>query len=1028
MSKKKRIGFLSLFLLLLVIFISSCGLIKKDEGDGAKFERGAQGLVMDFVQNYPQQKFLVSNEDEDIVVAINVRNIGTYPIKSSKKSQDEEEGIFGLGKIYISGFDDEIIDMSGLTDEDITKLKNSDRVDISELALEELLAIRDEYYPQIKNDQINNRKTTLVTINVVGILDEKKKDAILNLYKKGTQKARRSKSLSGMFLQPASEINPKGGFDSTEFEGKIKADKIIVDQYDPVILATACYPYFTKASPTVCIDPFPFEHREEKVCEIGSVTLSSQGAPIAVTKVEQEAATGKIQFKIHIKNVGDGDVIWNKDTSEDISKLDGLLNRCSPLGGGILKRKDFDRVQLESIKIGNVDMFKERKCSPFADGTDNIVKLFNGEGFVICTLNVRDLGSIQSAYTSPLNIELRYAYRSTISKQIKISKLTTIDSEPTDSRPTTRERAEERPPDIPAETGVPSIPIEQIDTVSGPTGTVKINNDDKATSKTSVTLSFTCSDPIGCKNMKVANTQAALKSALLIPYITKMSRLIPSGDGTKYVWVRFQNRADIWSHEFVDSILLRTIGPTGSIKIDEDAKNTLTKSVILNLHCSDPSGCKRMRIANEQKDLAYATQKIYDSLVPSWELSTADGTKTKAVWVQFENEVGLWGNELVDTIIFGALPPGTIMIDEDASTTSTTKVFLNLFCSDPSGCTNMQIANKRKDFDNAKIIPFSSPINWFLPSGDGTKSVWFKYLSGNNIWSEAFADSIILSTLDLLGDILIDDDALTTSTSLVTLRLYCFDKSGCDKMQIADTYSGLAGADSEDFKPEILWTLPSGDGTKIVWFRYLNGNQIWSEAFFDKITLGKIPTGTVKINFDNKATTSTAVILTFTCSEPNGCKNMQIAHTDATLPFAPIREFKDQTNDWILTSGDGPKSVFVRFQNEDGFWGNGNADVIILRTSGPTGTVKINGVAESTSSRSVDLSLSCKDLSGCKNMQISNNRVGLENKPVIDYSPSLSWYLPTSGEGTKYVYVRFQNYADLWSGTILDRIELSTSS
>jgi len=104
------------------------------------------------------------------------------------------------------------------------------------------------------------------------------------------------------------------------------------------------------------------------------------------------------------------------------------LNRCSPLGGGILDRKDFDRVILESVKIGNVDMLKTGQCSPFADGTDNIVKLFNGEGFIICTLNVRDLGSIQSAYTSPLNIELRYAYRSTISKSIEISKLTSIDS------------------------------------------------------------------------------------------------------------------------------------------------------------------------------------------------------------------------------------------------------------------------------------------------------------------------------------------------------------------------------------------------------------------------------------------------------------------------------------------------------------------------------------------------------------------------------------------------------------------------
>ena len=235
----------------------------------------------------------------------------------------------------------------------------------------------------------------------------------------------KSETLKGRFLPAASTLNPNGGFDTVEFVGKIIGNKIAIDEYNPTIMVTACYKYATRASPTVCIDPSPYDERQEKVCRIGSQTLPSQGAPIAVTKIEQEAATNKIQFKIHIKNTGGADVF---KPGED------TLNKCSPLGVGRLDRKDFDRVVMKKVQIGSVDLLGDGRCSPFADGTNNIIRLFNGEGFVICILDVRELGNVQSAYTTPLNIELEYNYRSTISKQIMIKKLETIGGPGPESR------------------------------------------------------------------------------------------------------------------------------------------------------------------------------------------------------------------------------------------------------------------------------------------------------------------------------------------------------------------------------------------------------------------------------------------------------------------------------------------------------------------------------------------------------------------------------------------------------------------
>ena len=104
--------------------------------------------------------------DEDILIIVDVKNKGTYP---TDKGEDKKD--FGRGTIYLSGFDDAIIDF-------------------------------DQKSKRIGNDD---------------------GDFIL-------------------FLPGASSFNPLGGFDSAEFEGKIVAEKLTIDEYNPIILATVCYP------------------------------------------------------------------------------------------------------------------------------------------------------------------------------------------------------------------------------------------------------------------------------------------------------------------------------------------------------------------------------------------------------------------------------------------------------------------------------------------------------------------------------------------------------------------------------------------------------------------------------------------------------------------------------------------------------------------------------------------------------------------------------------------------------------------
>jgi hypothetical protein len=341
MIKKTRIIFEALSLFLLLIVIIGCGE-NSSGGSGDEFKKSNEGLTMEFVENFPRDSYIVEDDGEHISIMVDIRNEGIYPAENDK----DGKGFFKRnGGLFISGFDDAIIDMD-------SKAKKFSEKDV--------------------------------------------------------------------YLTGASSITPRGGFYSAKFDGKIAAGNLLVDRYEPTILATLCYPYLTTASLTVCVDPKPFEQRQEKVCEIGSKTLPEQGAPVAITRIDQEASTKKIHFKISIENVGGGDIILG----EKLEGFNKIIGKCDPLGGGILDRKDFDKVYMESITVGGEDILGD--CRPFVDESDNIIRLFDGEGSVICTLDLekpkfKDIGS---AITTPLNIELRYGYRSTISKQIEILKLT----------------------------------------------------------------------------------------------------------------------------------------------------------------------------------------------------------------------------------------------------------------------------------------------------------------------------------------------------------------------------------------------------------------------------------------------------------------------------------------------------------------------------------------------------------------------------------------------------------------------------
>jgi len=206
------------------------------------------------------------------------------------------------------------------------------------------------------------------------------------------------KQMSILDLEGKNPYNPEGGYDVVSFKGNIiNFDSRNIDSYNANFLVTSCYNYETIASQTVCVDPEPYSTKEKtKVCIIPpSYSLSGgQGAPVAVTKIEETVLSNKIQFKIYIKNFGDGKIIDKN-----------RLNIDCPYS--------LDYTNLDKVYVSGRVSGYSLSCKP-----RNPITLTKGGGSVICTIPKPVVS--KSAYTTPLQVKLEYGYSSSIQKSVEI--------------------------------------------------------------------------------------------------------------------------------------------------------------------------------------------------------------------------------------------------------------------------------------------------------------------------------------------------------------------------------------------------------------------------------------------------------------------------------------------------------------------------------------------------------------------------------------------------------------------------------
>ncbi len=90
-------------------------------------------------------------------------------------------------------------------------------------------------------------------------------------------------------------------------------------------------------------------------------------------------------------------------------------------------------------------------------------------------------------------------------------------------------------------------------------------------------------------------------------------------------------------------------------------------------------------------------------------------------------------------------PTGSVKINNEEATTSSTPVTLTLSCTDASGCSQMKFSTDDSTWSNPE--DYLTPKSWTLTSGGGTKTIYVRFKDKVENWMDSSAKaSIILST------------------------------------------------------------------------------------------------------------------------------------------------------------------------------------------------------------------------------------------------------------------------------------------
>lgn len=330
-------------------------------------------------------------------------------------------------------------------------------------------------------------------------------------------------------------------------------------------------------------------------------------------------------------------------------------------------------------------------------------------------------------------------------------------------------------------------------------------------------------------------------------------------------------------------------------------------------------------------------------------------------------------------------------------------------------------------FDEA-IEDFSCSIT--ASQSDGLHTVYVRATDSSANTTTPGSEATDIFTIDTIsptGSIGINGGAVFTNNADVSLALTASDITTSVTQMIISSNSDFSGASYESFATSDTFQLPAGDGIKTVYVKFKDSVGNESISYSDSITLDTTgPSGTLSINASNLVTNDTAVTLTINASDALSSVAEMIVSESNTFsgavyePYATSRLFN-------LSSGNGTKTVYIRFKDSQGTESALFSDTIVLDNTGPTGQILINSGSAYTGGTNVSLIISAADSFSDVSEMLLSLLSDFSGASYEAYSTSKAFVLDSS-EGNQTVYVKFKDSLNNESATYSDSITLDLTS
>ena len=404
------------------------------------------------------------------------------------------------------------------------------------------------------------------------------------------------------------------------------------------------------------------------------------------------------------------------------------------------------------------------------------------------------------------------------------------------------------------------------------------------------------------------------------------------------------------------------------LSIDSDAPFATMATVSLGLSCNTGVVCTHMQFSNDS--ITWSMPELFSS-VKTWNLSPGDALKT--VYGRVQDSNGTWSHTVTDTIALDMMKPVTAASPAGGTYGGTLAITLSCDDGSGSGCDKTYYTTDGSVPTTASPV-YSGPL---ALSATTTLRYFSADRAGN---TEAVKTQTYTIIYDTAEPVTTATPAGGTYDGARTVTLSCSDGagSGCDKTYYTTDGSVPTTASS-------VYSIPLTMSVTTT-LRYFSVDRAGNAEAVKTQTYVINTNPSITINGGTTYTISRSVTLSLFCGSA-GCTQMQLSNDNITWPAA---ETYRTTRNWTLTSGEGEKTVYVKYRDSAGNWSGVYSDSIIFDLTKPVTTATPAG---GTYGGTQTITLSCSDGagSGCdKTYYTTDGSVPTTASPVYSGPLALS--------------------------------------